>query len=34
MHIKKDSEVTPWLETLGDNAIKDIVELSHSTLDK
>ena len=34
MHIKKDSEITPWLETLGDNAIKDIVELSHSTLDK
>ena len=34
MHIKKDSEIPPWLETLGDNAIKDIVELSHSTLDK
>ncbi len=34
MHIKKDSEITPWLETLGDNAIKDIVELSHSTLDR
>jgi len=34
MHIKKDSEITPWLETLGDNIIKDIVELSHSTLDK
>jgi len=34
MHIKKDSEITPWLETLGDNAIKEIVELSHSTLDK